>query len=639
MIRKSAERRRSHDVGAQKGATTFQGIFSRTSVGIALVDRRGNTVEANPALQRMLDYPAEELRGIKFSAFAHTDDTNSVVASFSKVLTGPFHESQIEARFVPRSGPMIWTRLTTSLLRESEDDPACVAVIMEDISARKSAEEELRFSEFKFRALFESNIAPLKFWHADGRVLDANDAYLRLTGFSRMDLQTGIRWDELIAPEYRHADQQAREELRMRKQPFVMSEKEYLLRDGRRVPVITSLSLLPGYHDRGFGCAIDLTQQKLMLKRSEESRALIKSVFSSLTGYVAVTDREGNVLAVNEAWMGFAQENEGYPFAAVVGVNYLDMCHRAIGAGNRNAERALAGIKSVLAGKRAEFAMEYEGGSRWLEMIVQPLRRIEGGAIISHIDVTDRRQAEIEARNLRVELSHFARVAMMGELTASLAHELSQPLTAILANAQSARHLLDEPAPDLAEMREILDDIVTDDERASETIRRVRGLLKKSVPEYQVLDLNTIIIEVLGFIHTEALTKNVAVTMQLAHDLPNVRGDRIQLQQVVLNLVLNALDAMKDAPAGERHLDVTSVRVDSTMVQVCIQDTGTGIAPEALPKVFDPFFTAKPDGLGMGLAICRSIVETHGGHVWATNNVGHGATFRFMLPISAESAS
>jgi PAS domain S-box-containing protein len=630
---KTAERRRTNTVPQGIDETRFLGIFARTGVGVALVDRCGRVLESNSALQRMMGYAGHELNGKKFYELVQSSEIDSIVASFSRILINPPQEVQIESRFVQKDEREMWGRLTISPLRSGESDSVWAAVILEDISERKRTEEALLFSEFKFRTLFESNIAPFAFWHADGRVLDANDAYLTLTGSSLAEMQAGrLRWDILTPPEYRQMDEQAREALTLGRQAPIIYEKELLLSDGRRVPVIVSLSLLPGYRDRGFGCIVDLTQQKLALKRSEENRALIKAVFSSLTGYVAVIDGAGNVLTVNEAWMQFVRESDGHPFAAGVCTNYFDMCRLAIKKGDSNAEKVLSGITSVLSGERAEYRMEYANGKRWLEMIVQPLRRIEGGAVISHIDITDRHQAEIEARDMRLELSHVTRVAMMGELTASLAHELSQPLTAILANAQTAQRLLALPVPAVPELREILDDIVTDEQRAAETIRRVRRLMKKDVPEHQLLDLNAAIVEVLGFINTEALTKNVVVSTQLKPCLPNVKGDRIQLQQVVLNLVLNALDAMKDMPVGERRLEVASFLVDNAMLQVSVYDTGIGIAPEVLEKMFNPFFTAKPDGLGMGLAICRSIVEAHGGRIWATNNAGHGAVFRFTLP-------
>lgn len=637
MLGKTAERRRANDDSTRVDPAKCKGVFSRTPIGIALVDRHGRIVESNSALQRMLRCSTDNLRCKQFSELVDTENADSVTASLSKVITGELHEARTEARIALHGDDALWARLTISLLRENEDDLTRVVVIAEDISERKNAEEAFRFSEFKFRALFESNIVPLQFWHVDGRVLDANDAFLSLTGFDRSELKAdNVRWDELIAPNYRDINKRALEELTGHKRPYVIVEKEYLLRDGRRIPVLVSLSLLPGHNDRGFGCAVDLTQQKLALKRSKENEALIQAVFSSLNGYIAVIDAHGNILVVNEAWADLTRTHERHPLAVGVGDCYFDVSRLAEEIGPDNAEKALAGVRAILRHDFAEFSMEYPSNNRWLQMIAQPLRRVEGGAIISHIDITERHRAEIEARTMRLELSHFARVAMMGELTASLAHELNQPLTAILTNAQAAQRLLNLPTPDLVDVREILDDIMTDGHRASETIRRVRDLLTKSEPKYQALDLNTIIVDVVGFINNEMLAKHVAVTMQLTPDLPQVRGDRIQLQQVILNIILNALDAMKDMPAGQRHIDIISAWVDKESLQVSIKDTGTGISVDTLDKIFDPFFTAKPDGMGMGLAICRSIVEGHGGRLWAVNNGGRGATFRFTLPIARE---
>ena len=295
----------------------------------------------------------------------------------------------------------------------------------------------------------------------------------------------------------------------------------------------------------------------------------------------------------------------------------------------------------MLNGEREKLVVEYPGSlspkERWFELVVQPLRRPEGGAVISHVDITARRQAELESHALRQEISHVARVAMMGELTASLAHELNQPLTAILSNAQSGLHLLNKPEPDAAELREILDDIVHDDQRAGDIIRHLRSLLRKSELDYQSLDLNDIILEIIGLIRSDALIKNVSIALRLASDLPPVRGDRIQLQQLMLNLTINALDAMKEAPGSGRRLDISTTLLNASSVQVAVQDSGTGIPPERLDKVFEPFNTDKSYGMGMGLAICRSIARLHGGQLTAENNAGPGATFRFVLPITEES--
>jgi len=610
-------------------------IFSLT------VDRTVRTW--NPAAEKLLGYSAAEIVGRNVSILAPPGLQDETSAVFDEVREGR-SVNRLEKTCRHKDGRLIEVALNVAPIRNEQGQVIGASATVRDITERKRAKEALQRSEFKFRSLFESNVVPLAFWHADGRILDANDAFLRLVGFSRAELEAGqLRWDELTAPEYSHLDRRAVEEIATGKQVIAPYEKEYVLRDGQRIPVMIAISPLPGYSDRGVGMTVDLTEQKRSHERLEESKALIKSVFSSLYGHVAVLDRHGHILAVNDAWTRFAGENQDSLSALGVGANYLEACRRAMAAGDPNADKALAGIESVLDGEREEFVVEYPHASpiqkRWFEMIVQPLRRPEGGAIISHIDISSRRQAEIDAHALRQELSHVGRVTMMGELTASLAHELNQPLTAILSNVQTVQHLLDHHPADMAEIREILGDVVSDNQRAGEIIRGLRNLLKKSELDFQPLDLNSVILKVIGLVRSDALIKNVAVELHLAPAMPNVRGDRTQLQQLVLNLAINAFDAMKDVPASERRLLIATAQMDARSVEVAVQDSGTGIPPDRLEKVFDPFFTDKPHGMGIGLAICRSIAHLHDGRIWATNNVGRGATFRFILPIDEDSSS
>lgn len=249
-----------------------------------------------------------------------------------------------------------------------------------------------------------------------------------------------------------------------------------------------------------------------------------------------------------------------------------------------------------------------------------------------------RRQSEIETQRLRRDLTHVGRVSTMGELTASLAHELSQPLTAMLSNAEAAQDLLESAPIDLDEIRAILADIVADDKRASDIIQRLRRLLRKETPPFTVLDVSEMVGEVARVVSGDAALRNVAIDLDLAADLPPVRGDRVQLQQVVLNLVLNGLDAMRDAPAARRALGLETAREGPLLVTVRVRDMGAGIDAVHLDHVFDAFYTTKADGLGMGLAIARSIVEAHGGELRARNNPGGGATLSFTLPVAPTAA-
>jgi signal transduction histidine kinase len=265
----------------------------------------------------------------------------------------------------------------------------------------------------------------------------------------------------------------------------------------------------------------------------------------------------------------------------------------------------------------------------------EPDERIQGLRLLGEVfaNALSRKQVELEAQRLRQELAHIGRVSAMGELTASLAHELNQPLTAILNNAQVAQRLVAAEVVDVAEMREILSDIVADDKRAAEVIRRLRLLLKKGDLEYVSLDLNEVVTEVARLVMSDAAIRNVSMRLEATIGLPRVRGDRVQLQQVVLNLVLNGLDAMREPGTREGSLVIRTLRDGAGLVGVAVQDAGPGIADKDVDHIFNVLYTTKPEGIGMGLAISRTIVDAHGGRLTAANNAQGGATFQFTLPV------
>jgi signal transduction histidine kinase len=235
----------------------------------------------------------------------------------------------------------------------------------------------------------------------------------------------------------------------------------------------------------------------------------------------------------------------------------------------------------------------------------------------------------MEAAQQRSQLAHQSRVVMLGELSGALAHELSQPLTAILSNAQAALRLLPADPVDLDELRNIVTDIVADDIRAGRVISRLRALLKNDPAQHLPLDVNEVALDALRLMRIDLLNRNVPVITQLGAGLPLVEGDRVQLQQVLLNLLINGREAMDGAP--DRTLTLRTVALTDGGVEVSVTDRGSGIPPENLERIFEPFVSAKPEGLGLGLAICRTIVTAHHGRLWATNNADRGASLHFTL--------
>jgi PAS domain S-box-containing protein len=248
------------------------------------------------------------------------------------------------------------------------------------------------------------------------------------------------------------------------------------------------------------------------------------------------------------------------------------------------------------------------------------------------LDLTERKQLEQRYREAQMELARANRVAAMGQLTASIAHEVNHPIAATILNAQTALRWLNRDAPDLEEARQQLAKIVNDGRRAANVVSRIRDLVKKAPSRMEALHINEAITEVIELTRGEAMKNGISVRTQFAESLPAVTGDRTQLQQVILNLILNAVQAMAESGLPLRELQIGIEPNRSDGVLVSIRDSGPGIRPEDLDRLFDPFYTTKPAGMGMGLAICRSIIEGHGGQIWVTSNGQQGAAFNFTLP-------
>jgi two-component system sensor kinase FixL len=371
------------------------------------------------------------------------------------------------------------------------------------------------------------------------------------------------------------------------------------------------------------GVSIDATERHHMQERFR------LTVEASPNG-VVLANAAGKILLTNrraDEMLGYSTEELlGQPVENLVPERYRED-HVAFRKGFHHKPES----RSMGAGRELH-ALRKDGSEFPVEVGISPVESPEGTLVLSVIvDITARREAESEARRHRDELAHVTRVTTLSELSGSLAHELNQPLAIILANAQAAQRLMAQSPPDLAEVKDILSDIVDEDRRAGEVIRRLRALLKRGETKMLPVSFNEIATEVLHLTHADLIGRGVTVSRTFAQRLPLVAGDRVQLQQVLLNLVLNAADAMAANPAGSRQINVIT-SAEEGVARLSVSDGGCGL-PEDVEKLFEPFYTTKQHGLGMGLAICRSIVSAHGGRLKAEPHAERGAVFHLEIPI------
>jgi len=367
----------------------------------------------------------------------------------------------------------------------------------------------------------------------------------------------------------------------------------------------------------------------------QESEARFRSMADSAPMMIWMSDTQKNSEYFNKGWLDFT----GRSMEQELDDGWTQGIHP------EDADHCLRTCKTAFE-SREPFNMEFrlrrrDGEYRWIADYGIPRYAPDGafaGFIGSCIDITDGKIGELQLREQREELTHLSRVAVLGELTGALAHELNQPLTAILSNAQAAQRFLAQNPTSLSEVHEILNDIVVEDKRAGEVIRRLRALLKRGETQLQLLDVNEVVTDVLDLARADCVARGVKLVRELASNLPAVRADRVQIQQVLLNLIINACDAMSACDPRDRRLTIVTGMHDDASVKVSVSDCGNGIPADEIDRLFEPFFTTKAQGLGLGLTICRSIVAAHGGKLWALNNSAGGATFCLSLPASGGDA-
>ena len=494
-----------------------------------------------------------------------------------------------------------------------------------DITEQKKLQNTLQRSNTYHRNLIEVSIDPLVTIDSNGKIMDVNKATEQVTGFTREELAGTYFSDYFTEPEKARIGYK-----KVFKEGTVKDyELEIRHKDGHLTQVLYNASV---YHNESgeiagiFASAKNITKRKFAEKIAREANTYNRNLIEASPDPLVTISSSGIITDVNKS----TAEATGRTREELIGTDFCNYF--------TDPDNARIGYQQVFAKgfvKDYPLTIRHKDG-RLMDVLYNATiyRNTDGkimGVFAAARDVTARKKAENDNIRLQKELLHLSRVMTMGELTATLAHELNQPLLSIRSNAQAAQRFMEKENPDLNEIKDILSDIIKDNRRASDVIIKIRALMKNSELQFAVLDINDVIREVIPLVHSDMVIKNISLITELSDNIPHARGDRMQLQEVILNLILNSFEAMKDTDPKIIHIRTKQENDES--IRVSVKDSGTGLNKKNMQNLFKPFFTTKEEGLGMGLVISRTILESHGGSIEAENNLNGGMTFHIILPV------
>jgi PAS domain S-box-containing protein len=588
--------------------------------------------------QRWLDYTGmsfNEIKGWGWEAAIHPQDITDLREGWRAALMQST-SFVAEARMRRSDGSYRWFSIQALPLRRTGGGIIRWYGTNTDIEDLKRAEEEAQKQSSRWEELFEQAPEAIAVLSTDDRIVRVNKEFTRMFGYESDELPNCPIID-LIVPD---ALLESAREYKRQLMDGIRVEVETVRRrkDGSQVHV--SLLAVPvtkasGEHFANYAIYRDITERKYAEERLRESEARFQAMADTAPVLIWMTGTDGLCNYFNKPWLEFT----GRTTEQEVGLGWTQGVHPD------DVQGCFDGFLPAFQARKP-FRMEYrlrraDGEYRWLIESGIPRYTPGGefeGYIGSNIDITDRKRAEEERERLRqvlADLAHTNRVTTMGELTASFAHEIKQPIAAAVTDARTCLRWLARDRPDIEEAREAASRIIKDVTVASEITSRIHSLFKKEELQRELVDVNEIIREMIALLRGEAGRYSISIHTELTTDLPNIRGDRVQLQQVFMNLMINAIDAMHEMNAA-RDLTIKSQRNPEDQLLVSVSDNGVGLPPQHADKIFDAFFTTKSQGTGMGLPISRSIIESHGGSLWASRNSERGTTFQFTLPSAVE---